>query len=72
MQRYFDEELMELNTDILKIGALTQEAIFKSIEALKNHDKAQAQEVIFSVLKVMFPVINKIFKLSFPLLIMLN
>ena len=46
MQRYFDEELMELNTDILKIGALAQEAIFKSIEALKNHDKAQAQEVV--------------------------
>lgn len=28
------------------MGALAQEAIFKSIEALKNRDKAQAQEVI--------------------------
>jgi len=46
MQRHFDEELKELHKDILKMGVLAQEAIFKSIEALKNRDKAQAQEVI--------------------------
>lgn len=46
MERYFDEELKELNADILKIGALTQEAIFKSVEVLKNRDQAQAQEVV--------------------------
>lgn len=46
MQRYFDEELKDLNTDILKIGALAQEAIFKSVEVLKNRDQAQAQEVV--------------------------
>jgi phosphate transport system protein len=46
MERHFDEELKELHKDILKMGALAQEAIFKSIESLKNHDQAQAQEVI--------------------------
>ena len=46
MERYFDEELKELHKEILKMGVLTQEAIFKSIEALKNRDKAQAQEII--------------------------
>jgi phosphate transport system protein len=46
MQRHLDEELKELHKDILKMGVLAQEAIFKSIEALKNRDKAMAQEVI--------------------------
>lgn len=46
MERHFDEELKELHTDILKMGALAQEAIFKSIEALKNRDKNQATDVI--------------------------
>ena len=46
MERYFDEELKELHKEILRMGVLTQEAIFKSIEALKNRDKTQAQEII--------------------------
>lgn len=46
MERHFDEELKELHREILKMGVLAQEAIFKSIEALKSRDKAQAQEVI--------------------------
>ena len=46
MERHFDEELKELYQDILKMGAMAQEAIYKSIEALKNRDKTQAQEVI--------------------------
>ena len=46
MERHFDEELKELHKEILKMGVLTQEAIFKSIEALKNRDKKQAKEVI--------------------------
>lgn len=46
MERHFDEELKELHKEILKMGALAQEAIYKSIEALKTRDKAQAQEVI--------------------------
>ncbi len=46
MQRHFDEELKELHKDILKMGVLVQEAIFKSIEALKNRDKSPADEVI--------------------------
>ncbi len=52
MQRHFDEDLKELHKDILKMGILAQEAIFKSIEALKNRDKAQAQEVISADTKI--------------------
>lgn len=46
MERHFDEVLQELHKDILKIGALAQETIFKSIEALKNRDRSEAQQVI--------------------------
>ncbi len=46
MERHVDEELKDLNRDILKMGALAQEAIFKSIEALKNRDKELAQKII--------------------------
>jgi len=46
MERHFDEELKELRKDILKMAVFAQEAIYKSIEALKNRDKAQAEEVI--------------------------
>lgn len=46
MERHVDEELKELNKDILKMGALAQEAIFKSVEALKGRDKDLAQKVI--------------------------
>lgn len=46
MERHFDEELKELHKEILRMGVMAQEAIYKSIEALKNRDKAQAQGVI--------------------------
>jgi phosphate transport system protein len=46
MERHFDDELKLLRVDILKMSDLTREAITKSIEALTNRDKAQAQNVI--------------------------
>ncbi|TRZ48807.1 phosphate transport system regulatory protein PhoU [bacterium] len=46
MERHFDQELKELNKDILKMGALAEEAIYKSIEALKNRDKEAAKSII--------------------------
>lgn len=46
MERHFDEELKGLHKDILKMAVMAQEAIYKSIEALKNRDKLQAKEVI--------------------------
>ena len=46
MERHFDKELKKMNTDILKMAALAEEAIYKSIEALKNKDKELAQTVI--------------------------
>jgi len=46
MERHFDEELRGLHKDILKMAVLAQEAIYKSVEALKNRDKVGAEEVI--------------------------
>lgn len=46
MERHFDSELKDLNKDILKMGALAEEAIFKSVEALKSRDKEMAKSVI--------------------------
>ena len=46
MKRHFDEDLKKLSTDILKMAILAEEAIFKSIEALKSRDKELAQSVI--------------------------
>jgi phosphate transport system protein len=46
MERHFDEELKELHRDILKMSDLARESILKSVEALKNRDKAQAQNII--------------------------
>ena len=46
MERHFDEELKELHKEILKMGVITQEAIYKSTEALKNRDKKQAEDLI--------------------------
>jgi phosphate transport system protein len=46
MERHFDEELKTLYKDILKMGVMAQEAIYKSIEALKNRNKQEAKEVI--------------------------
>lgn len=46
MLRHLDEELKELHKEILKMAVFAQEAIFKSVESLKNRDKSMAQEVI--------------------------
>ena len=48
MLRHFDEELQQLKNDILKMGALAQEAVVNSVDSLKNRDKAAAQKVIDS------------------------
>jgi phosphate transport system protein len=46
MERHLDQELKELNKDVLKMGAYAEEAIFKSVEALKNRDKELAKSII--------------------------
>ncbi len=46
MERHFDEELNELNKNISRMGVYAEEAIYKSIEALKNNDKELARSVI--------------------------
>lgn len=46
IERHFDEELRELNTKLLKMATLAEEAIFRAVEALKNRDKAMAERVI--------------------------
>lgn len=46
MTRHLDEELNKLNNTLLKMASLTEEAIYKSIEALKNKDTKLAMSVI--------------------------
>mgnify|MGYP001573864018 FL=1 len=46
MERHIDQELEELNKEISRMGVLAEEAIYKSIEALKNRDKDMAKSVI--------------------------
>lgn len=46
MERHVDEALKDLNKDILRMGAFAEEAIYKSVEALKNSDKEMAKGVI--------------------------
>ncbi|MDO8581052.1 MAG: phosphate signaling complex protein PhoU [Candidatus Omnitrophota bacterium] len=46
MERHLDAELQTLNLNLMKMAALTEEAIRKSMESLKKKDKALAQSVI--------------------------
>lgn len=46
MERHFDEILKDLNKDILRMGAYAEEAIYKSMDALKNHNKELAKNII--------------------------
>ncbi len=46
MQRHFDDELKGLKQDILKMGIFAEEAIARSIEALKNRDMGEAKSVV--------------------------
>ena len=46
MKRYLDNQLKKLNTDILKMATMVEDAIHKSIEALTKRDKKQARSVI--------------------------
>lgn len=52
MERQFDEELKDLKNDILRMGSFAEDAIYKSIEALKNRDDAMAKAVIGNDVKV--------------------
>ncbi|MGA1824969.1 MAG: phosphate signaling complex protein PhoU [bacterium] len=46
MQRQFDEELKSLNMDLLKMATLSEQAIHKSIESLKNKDLDLARDIV--------------------------
>ncbi|MEA3306227.1 MAG: phosphate signaling complex protein PhoU [Elusimicrobiota bacterium] len=46
MKRHFDDELKRLNNDLLRMAVLSEEAIYKAVEALKNRDKNLALKVI--------------------------
>ncbi len=52
MDRHIDEDLKQLHKDILRMGVFAQEAIHKSIEALKARDASSAKEVIESDNKI--------------------
>jgi phosphate transport system protein len=46
MERHFDEELNNLKHELLRMGAMVEVAIFKSIEALKNLSREEADKVV--------------------------
>jgi len=46
MQRHVDQELADLKTELLKMGALVEEQIERAIKALVDRDSALASEVI--------------------------
>jgi phosphate transport system protein len=48
MERHFDEELKDLNTQILKMGTMTEEAITGSVRALTEQNKDLALKLISS------------------------
>jgi len=45
MERHFDEELNELKTRLLLMGGRAEAAVHKSIDALKQRDRALAEEI---------------------------
>jgi phosphate transport system protein len=46
MERHLDDELEKIKTTLLSMATLTEEAIHKSVEALKDLDKTLAENVI--------------------------
>ena len=52
MERHFDEELKGLYNDILRMGAYAEDAIYKSIEALKQKNINLAKFVITNDINV--------------------
>jgi phosphate transport system protein len=46
MQRHLDDELTGLKTEILRMGVMVEESIFKSVEALKQLNADDARQVI--------------------------
>ncbi|MDD5423661.1 MAG: phosphate signaling complex protein PhoU [Candidatus Omnitrophica bacterium] len=52
MERHFDEELKGLNSEILRMGSLTEEAIVDSVKALKEQSREMAANVINSDRKI--------------------
>ncbi len=52
MERHLDKDLTVLNTSLLKMAALTEEAILKATEALKNRDVAIANSVVQNDAKI--------------------
>lgn len=46
MRTIFNEKLAEIHRDLLQLGRMTNEAIYKSVKSLVNHDVKLAKEVI--------------------------
>lgn len=46
MRTVFDEKLAEIHRDLLQMGRMVNETIYKSVKALVNHDAELAQVVI--------------------------
>lgn len=66
MRRIFEEELSLLHYQFSKMGAMVNEAIYKSVKSFITHDKGLAQEVIdddYKINEVELTLENKCFEL---------
>ena len=52
MERHLDDELKKINTDLLKMATLTEEAISRAVTALTKQDKELAEETIIADKKI--------------------
>ena len=52
MRSIFDEKLAEIHRELSQLGRMVNEAIYKSVKALINHDAELAQEVIDGDIKI--------------------
>jgi|SRR5690625_1236129 len=52
MRTVFDEKLAEIHRDLSQLGRMVNEAIYKTVKGLINHDAELAQQVIDGDLKI--------------------
>lgn len=52
MRTVFDEKLAEIHRDLSQLGRMVNEAIYKSVKALVNHDAELAKQVILGDKKI--------------------
>ena len=52
MRSKFDKQLLELNTEMIKMGAMIEDSIAKAVDALYNKDEVKAKAIMESDIEV--------------------